>query len=133
MRMRLFLAAVIAILLVADQSAHAQTRPGRCADAPFTFVRNGTTHLEGYTTAGHPCQVGFGMMGGNVEALQVVVRPTHGMLGTSEKEANRRFVAYAPKAGFVGRDRFEVFARITPARGGPAYTTRLIVEMIVIP
>ncbi len=133
MRMRLFLSVVGAVLVLADQSARAQSRPGLCTGGPFSFVRNGTTHVEGHTSTGHPCQIGFGMRGGNVEALEIVVRPAHGVLGASEKEANRRYVGYAPAAGFAGHDRFEVSARIAPPSGGPAYTTRLIVDMNVTP
>jgi hypothetical protein len=65
------------------------------------------------------------MMGGNVEALQIVMRPARDVLGATEKEANRRYIAYAPRPGFVGCDRFEVFARIRLAHGDRAWTTLL--------
>jgi hypothetical protein len=134
--MRLFLPLLFAILVLVDQSARAQPRTTACAGTRFDMVRNGTTYVEGRTSVGQPCQIGFGMRGGDVEALQIVVRPAHGGLGTSGKQENRRFVAYVPAYGFVGHDRFEVFVRITP-RGmppGPAtYTSRIKVEMNVTP
>ena len=135
MRMRLFLLSVSAILLLADQ-ARAQPRTGVCTDGSFDFVRNGTTHVEGHTSAGQPCQIGFGLRGGIVETLQIVVRPAHGGLGASGKQENRRFVAYVPAHGFVGHDRFEVFVRITPPGvppGSATYTSRIKVEMNVTP
>jgi hypothetical protein len=134
-RMRSFLPAVIAVLVLADQPARAQLRTAGCI-GQWDLVPNGTTFVEGHTTAGQPCQIGFGLRGGNVETLEIVVRPAHGGLGASGKQENRRFVAYVPAQGFVGHDRFEVFVRITP-RGmppGPAtFTSRIKVEMNVTP
>jgi hypothetical protein len=66
------------------------------------------------TREGQPCQISFGLRGSNIETLRIVARPAHGVLGASEKEENRRYVAYVPGAGFVGRDRFELFARFIP-------------------
>jgi hypothetical protein len=51
--------------------------------------------------------MGFGIRGGDVEALQIVVQGAHGGVATSGKQENKRFLAYFPKAGFVGYDRFE--------------------------
>jgi hypothetical protein len=93
---------------------------------------NGITHVEGTTHEGQPCQMVFGLLGSDIEMVRITVRPSHGILGASEKEANRRYVAYAPRAGFVGHDRFEVFIRATTPRG-MTYTTRIKVEMNVTP
>jgi hypothetical protein len=133
--MRLFLPAIVGVALLAPPSARAQSSTGiGCVGHHFDLVPNGITNVDAHTRTGQPCQIGFGMMGGNVEALQIDIRPAHGVLGASEKEANRRFVAYAPQAGFVGRDQFEVSVRITPPRRGvPTYTTRLKVNMNVTP
>ncbi len=135
MQMRVFQSAVIGVVLLANPPARAQSATGTgCVGHHFDLVRDGITNVEAHTRAGQPCQIGFGMLGGNVDALQIVVRPAHGVVGASEKEANRRFVAYAPQAGFVGRDRFEVFVRITPPRRGvPPYTSRIRVNMNVTP
>jgi hypothetical protein len=135
-RMRSFLPAVITVLVLAGQPARAQPRTAGCAGSHWNLVLNGITFLEGHTTAGQPCQLGFGLRGGNVETLEIVVRPAHGGLGASGKQENRRFVAYVPASGFVGHDRFEVFVRITPPGmpPGPAtFTSRIKVEMNVTP
>jgi hypothetical protein len=71
-------------------------------------------NVEASTRAGHPCQITLGLLGANVSALEIIVRPAHGILGASEKEENRRYVAYVPQAGFVGHDRFEIFFRYSP-------------------
>ena len=134
--MRLFLPAVIAILVLPDQPARAQLQTARCIGSNWNLVLNGTTNVEGHTTAGQPCQIGFGLRGGDVETLDIVVRPAHGGLGASGKQENRRFVAYVPANGFVGRDRFEVFVRITPPGmlpGRRTFTSRVKVEMNVTP
>jgi hypothetical protein len=134
MRMRLLLPAVGAVLLLSDQSPRAQSNSGvGCINGGFLAVHNGTTYLEGHTRAGQPCQIGFGMLGyADITALQIVVRPTRGVLGASEKEGTRRYVAYVPRAGFVGHDRFEVFIVTTPP-GRPSWTSRIKVEMSVTP
>jgi hypothetical protein len=72
----------------------------------------------------------LGLAGENIEALQIVAQPAHGVLGSSGKEENRRYIAYAPQAGFVGHDRFEVLIRVTR---GETFTTRIKVEMNVTP
>jgi hypothetical protein len=74
----------------------------------------------------------FGLSGTDIEVLQITVRPSHGVLGTSEKEANRRYIAYAPSAGFVGRDRFELYIQFAPLYR-PRATTRVRVEMNITP
>jgi hypothetical protein len=97
-------------------------------------MRNGTTSVEGRTRAGQPCQMGFGLRGGDVESLQVVVQAAHGAVSASGKQANKRFLAYFPHAGFVGRDGFELLVRIMPpGRPSATYTTRIRVEMNVTP
>jgi hypothetical protein len=76
--------------------------------------------------------MGFGLLGGDVEALEIVVRPAHGAAAVSRKQENRRYVAYVPARGYVGRDHFEVFVRSKPP-GSPAFTMRIKVEMNVAP
>jgi len=119
-----------AVLLLAQSvSVRAQTR---CPVGPFPpFVPGGTTNVEGATRVGQPCQMGFGVQGGTVQNLRITERPLHGMLGMAPQEQNRRFIAYAPAAGFVGRDRFEVLLQVVPAGRGFAITTRVHVEMNV--
>jgi hypothetical protein len=139
MQMRLFLPALVAILLLTDH-ARAQPRPNvGCVDGRFFFVRNGTTTIAAHTRMGQPCQIGFGARrsdfnegGSDIDALQIVVRPRNGILGASAKEEHRRYVAYMPRAGFVGQDQFELFIRFIPAGGG-TYTTQLKVNMNVTP
>ncbi len=50
----------------------------------------------------------------------------------SAKEGSRRYVAYAPSAGFIGRDRFEVYIEFAPMGGG-SFATTVKVEMNVTP
>jgi hypothetical protein len=123
-------AALAAVLLLSVQSARADVG---CVGHRFSFVPNGTTYVEGNTRVGQPCQIGFGLAGSNIEALRIIARPLHGVLGSSEKEANRRYIAYSPSAGFVGRDRFEVHIQYTPPGYAPSLTTRVKVEMNVAP
>jgi len=131
MRTELALAALATTLLLPVPLARADSR---CVDNWFPFVPNGTTYAEGNTRAGQPCQMGFGVRGANIEALRTIVRPSHGVLGSSDKEGNRRYIAYAPKAGFVGRDRFEVHIQYTlPGHASLTLTTRVKVEMNVTP
>jgi hypothetical protein len=125
----LLLIALMATLLLPPSSARAQVG---CVGHRFSFVPNGITHVEGNTRAGQPCQFGFGLAGSDIEVLRITMRPVHGVLGASEKEANRRYIAYAPSAGFVGRDRFEVYIQYVPP-GGSRATTRVTVEMNVTP
>jgi hypothetical protein len=80
--------------------------------------------------------MGFGFRGGDVEALQIAVQAAHGGVATSGKQENKSFLAYFPKAGFVGRDQFELFVRITPPGALPGratYTSRIKVYMNVTP
>jgi hypothetical protein len=133
-QMPLFLFGAIAVLAV--QSAQAQPRTAGCIGHFFHLVHDGTTSVEGHTSAGQPCQVGFGLRGDDIEMLQIAVRPAHGGLGASSKQENRRFVAYVPAQGFVGHDRFELLVRVTPV-GRPGglvtFTSRIVVEMNVTP
>jgi hypothetical protein len=134
MRSRLFLSAVIAVLPPAGQPARAQAAGAACADGDGTYLlRDGIRNVQGHTRAGQPCQMGFGLRGPNIVALEILVRPEHGVLGVSGKEDNRRYIAYAPQKGFAGRDRFEVFIRFTPAGSSRIDFTRVKVEMNVTP
>jgi hypothetical protein len=130
MRTVFALAALAAISLMLALSARAQTT---CVDKWFAFVPNGVASAEGHTRSGQPCQMTFGVRGANIEALRTTVRPSHGILGSSEKEGNKRYIAYAPKAGYVGRDRFEVYIQYTPAGAASSLMTRVRVEMNVTP
>ena len=111
--MRFFLHLIIAIPLLTNH-AIAQQRPGvGCVNSRFTFARNGTRTISAHTRMGQTCQIGFGARksdfsegGSDIDALQIVVRPQNGVLGTSKKEEHRRYIAYMPRAGFVGQDYF---------------------------
>jgi hypothetical protein len=129
MQTKPILVALAGALLLPAQSVRADVG---CVGHRFFFVPNGITHVEGHTRAGQPCQIGFGLTGTDIGALRIVVRPSHGALGASEKEANRRYIAYVPSAGFVGRDRFELHIQFTRVGGRPS-TTRVKVEVNVVP
>jgi len=129
MRTKSFAVAFFAIAILPIPSARADVG---CIGMRFPLRRDGTTSVEGHTRTGQPCQMAFGLSGANIEALRTVVKPSHGVLGTSHKEANRRYLAYAPSAGFVGRDRFEVYVQFTPVGGG-SFATIVKVEMNVTP
>jgi len=129
MRIGIVLAALAATLVPPVPSISAD---GKCFDHWIPAVPNGTTYAEGHTRAGQPCQAAFGLLGANIEELRIVVRPLHGVLGTSAKEGNRRYFAYAPSAGFVGLDRFELYIQFVPPVR-PSFTTRFKVEMNVTP
>lgn len=129
MRTGLFLVALTTASLLLAQSVRADVG---CVGHRFRFVSNGITYVEGNTHAGQPCQFGFGLAGTDIEALRITVRPSHGVVGSSAKEANRRYIAYAPSAGFVGRDRFELRIQFTPV-GGVSSMTTVKVEMNVTP
>jgi len=129
MRTKLVLAILTAPSLLSAPAARADIR---CIDHHVPGVPGGTAYAEGKTRTGQPCQIGFGLLGANVEALRIIVRPLHGILGMSEKEANRRYIAYMPATGFVGHDRFEVYVQYTPPGRAPL-TTRFRVEMNVTP
>jgi hypothetical protein len=125
MQTKLMLAALVTLLLPARSVA--------CVGGLPMFVPDGTTYAAGNTRTGQPCQFGLGLLGGNVEVLRITVRPLHGILGLSAQEENRRYIAYAPSAGFVGHDRFEVYLQVV-LRGRTLPTmTRIRVEMNVTP
>jgi len=127
---RHLMAAAAAALLLLAQSAPVSAA---CVGQIPRFVPDGTTYGAGSTRVGQPCQFGFGLQGGTVQVLRVTVRPLHGVLGVSGQEDNRRYVAYAPKAGYVGSDRFELFLQVVQ-RGHTAPTmTRIRVDMTVTP
>ena len=129
MRTRVVLAALAATLLLPVPSARADVK---CFDHWIPAVPNGTTYAEGHTRAGQPCQAAFGLAGANIEELRIIVRPLHGVLGTSAKEGNRRYFAYSPSPGFVGRDQFELYIQFVPPVRS-SFTTRFKVEMNVTP
>jgi hypothetical protein len=128
MRTELVLA-LTATLLLSVPFARADVR---CFDRWIPAVPNGITYADGHTRAGQPCQAAFGLAGANIEVLRVTVRPLHGVLGASAKEGNRRYIAYAPSVGFVGRDRFELYIQYMPPVRS-SFTTRFKVEMNVTP
>jgi len=116
-----------------DQSARAQQAVSvGCVGHEFTFVRDGITYLDGHARAGRPCQIGFGTRG-SVVALQITVRPARGILGVSEKEGQRQYVAYVPQEGFAGQDRFEVYLRYIGEGGIYSHFTLVKVEISVTP
>src|SRR6266852_9718946 len=121
MQTKLILAALAATFLLPAQSVPVGADVGCVGQLPF-FVPNGTTYVAGNTRAGQPCQIGLGLQGGNVEVLRITVRPLNGVLGLSGQDANRRYIAYAPSAGFVGRDHFEVYLQVV-LRGRTLPTT----------
>ena len=130
MRTKSFAISLVAAALLPGPSTRADVG---CVSHRFSLVGNGVTYIEGSTRVGRPCQMGFGLAGSNIEALLIVVRPLHGILGVSGQEGNRRYIAYAPSPGFVGRDRFEVNIQFTPPAGGTSRPTRLKVDMNVTP
>jgi hypothetical protein len=122
----------VAVLLLTPQSIYAQSSVG-CIGHHFDAVQNGITYLEAHTNTGRTCQIGFGVEGDiDVGTLRIVTRPAHGVLGVSKKEMTKRYVAYVPRAGFVGHDRFEIFIRVM-ARSGRTWESRIKVEMNVAP
>lgn len=129
MRTKSFVVAFIAITVLPIPSAQAQVG---CIGHRFPLKRDSITYVEGSTRSGQPCQIVFGLSGSDIEVVRTVVKPTHGILGSSAKEGNRRYIAYAPSAGFVGRDRFEVYVQSTPLGGG-SFSTIVKVEMNVVP
>jgi hypothetical protein len=129
MRTKAFVVAFVAITLPPIPSAQAQVG---CIGHRFSLKRDGTTYVAGSTRAGQPCQIVFGLSGSDIEVVRTVVKPTHGVLGSSAKEGNRRYIAYAPSPGFAGRDRFEVYVQFTPLGGG-SFSTIVKVEMNIVP
>ena len=126
MQTKLAPAALVAVLLLTAPSV-------ACVGRLPRFVPNGITYAVGSTRVGQPCQIGLGLLGGNIQDLRITARPLHGILGLSAKEANRRYIAYAPAAGFVGRDQFEVSVQVV-LRGQTLPTlTRIRVEMNISP
>jgi hypothetical protein len=88
-------------------------------------------YVSGCTYERRTCQIGFGVEGDiDVRVLQIVTRPAHGALGVSRKEATRRYVTYTPRAGFVWRDRFDVFIRVV-ALSGRTWESRIKIDMNV--
>jgi hypothetical protein len=117
--MRLFLPAVTAILLVADQSAWAQSNRAGCLTNPDKVPNAGLATRELRLRAGHFCRLymfsyhGFPI---TVSAVHITVPPTHGTVRTLEGKGGGSVaytVAYTPARGFIGHDRFEVIYQWT--------------------
>jgi hypothetical protein len=82
----LFLPAVTAILLLADQAAWAQSKRAGCEINPGLITRDGVTERELRTRAGQPCRINlFGYAGWRigVHAVEITMPPAHGTLRTS--------------------------------------------------
>jgi hypothetical protein len=120
MRTKSFILAFIAATIVPTLSASAANVC--CVSSGFRWFINRTTHVQASTRAGQPCQIRFFRYSGvgEIAVLQTVVKPAHGVLGISAMEGSRRFIAYAPSPGFVGRDHFEVHIEEKPSGGGTA-------------
>jgi hypothetical protein len=116
MRTKSLILVFIAATIVPTLSASAANVG--CVSSGFLWYINRTTHVQASTRAGQPCQIRFGRVAGEIAVLQTVVKPAHGVLGISAKEGSRRYLAYAPSPGFVGRDRFEVYIERKPSGGG---------------
>jgi len=123
-------AALATALLLLAQSAPVSAA---CVGRIPPFVPDGTTYTAGSTPAGQPCQFGLGLLGGHVQVLRITVRPLHGVLGLSAQEENRRYIAYAPTAGYVGPDRFEVFLQVVQRGRTVPTMTRIRVDMTITP
>lgn len=111
---RLFLPAVTAILLLADQSAWAEAgRPRGCVVNPG-FIRNDSVALrELRIRAGQSCHLHLLPTPGwhaTVHAVNITEPPAHGTLQVSTTTG---FVTYVPAPGFIGHDRFEVIYKWT--------------------
>ena len=115
----LFLPAVTAILLVADQSAWAQSNRAGCVVNPGTIWADRIATRELRVRAGRSCRLylysyaGFHM---TVHAVHITVPPAHGTLRTLEGKGGGNVastVTYVAAPGFVGHDRFEVIYQWT--------------------
>ena len=112
----LFLLAVTAILLLADQSAWAQSsRPG-CLVNPGILPTDSIKNAEVHVRVGHPCRINFYSLAGwrlGIHTVEIVMPPEHGTLSTSDKRGGRGIMTYMPQPGFIGHDRFDVYVRFT--------------------
>jgi hypothetical protein len=118
----LFLPAVTAILLLADQSAWAQSSRAGCLVNPGVIQNNGLATRELRVRAGHPCRLNlFSYFGYHitVNAVHITVPPAHGTLRTSTTTGGKGIVTYTPARGFTGHDRFEVIYQWTVLRLAP--------------
>jgi hypothetical protein len=110
----LFLPAVTAILLLADQSARAQSNRAGCVVNHGTIWADRIATRELRVRAGHACRLYLYSYAGwhiNVYAVHITVPPAHGTLRTLERTgtANVAYtVSYVAAPGFIGHDRFEV-------------------------
>jgi hypothetical protein len=130
----LFLAAIAAVLLHADQSAWAQpARPG-CSIQPGPLEIDGVTKKEWHVRAGHFCQLSLRYGSGfrfSVQSVEILDQPAQGTLRTSEKTEGRGIITYMPRPGFVGHDRFAALLRYQGFLRGAF--TRYEVEVMVTP
>jgi hypothetical protein len=123
--MRLFLPAVTAILIVADQSAWAQSNRANCISKPETVQNAGLATREPRVRAGHSCRFYLFSFHGfpvTVNAVHITVPPAHGTLRTLEGKGTGSVaytVSYTPARGFIGHDRFEVIYQWTVLRLTP--------------
>ncbi len=112
----LFLPTVTAIVLLADQTAWAQSTRVGCLVNPGRIQTDGITNREMRTRAGHPCRINLSSRSGwrvSVHAVQVSVPPAYGNLRTSERTGGSGIITYVPQPGFIGHDRFEAYWRYT--------------------
>jgi hypothetical protein len=109
----LFLPAVTAILLLADQTAWAEASRPRCVVNPG-LIRNDSVALrELRVRAGQSCRLHLLPTPGwhpTVHAVDIIEPPAHGTLHTSTTTG---FVTYVPAPGFIGHDQFEVIYKWT--------------------
>jgi len=119
--MRLFLPAIMAILLVVDQSAWAQSNRAGCVLVnPGPINGDHITNRELHTRAGHACRLYVYSYAGwqsHVDQVHILVPPTHGTLraaGVTGGGSRAAYtVIYVPAPGFVGHDHFEVYYQWT--------------------
>jgi hypothetical protein len=110
----LFLPVVAVILLLADQSARAQSARAGCRWQPGPLQVDGITKKEWHVRAGHFCQLSLNWGSGwrfDVQSVEIVEPPAQGTLRTSEKTEGRGIITYMPRPGFVGHDRFATLLR----------------------
>jgi hypothetical protein len=129
----LFLPAIIAVLLLADQPARAQPARAGCMER-FLIQVNGITQRQAHVRAGGVCRINIYSLAGwrlGVHSAEIVELPTQGTLRTADKTAGRGVITYVPRPGFVGRDRFAVMIRYQTFTS--AVFTRLEVDVTVTP
>jgi hypothetical protein len=109
----LFLSAATAILLVAGQSAWAQSNRAGCVVNPGKIPNAGLAARQLRVRAGQSCRLSLYSYHGfpiTVNAVRITVPPLHGMLRTLEGKGGGKLVyavTYTAARGFIGHDRFE--------------------------